>query len=363
MGEQALSASSWEADLRARSAKAVGMGGKPLVRMGVSPVPNAARVRVVWLEGGHLSSAIADSTATAVATASAPTARVTTADLLSEGVIVFVDEEALKISAKLLRDNGQTLASRAVVYLSRQGYTNKFVCLTRALSTRWWSPFPGTGTFWQWAGAMGLHGKDVPACAHALYTMIAKGDEAPPAVQRAAANLSKNALLPYVSAQYRAYDAARSLFEEWGSVCRQEPGLLGKYLASGEVVRCQLPHRLNGGMLACPVSTPGKLRRGNVRLFNHSGLGIVVDLVGFSIGDNDEIIAVLHTGPRKGKDLDRLVESWQDGDEWLLTSAPMSGMPASERALWLLRKGAAPEISIEHPIQRDVPVDVILAGS
>lgn len=290
----------------------------------------------------------------------------TSASLLpaqNEGrVVVFIDREAVDLASRMLLLDGQDQAALALPYLVRQGYSARYVCLTTALATRWWDPFNRHGSFRQWAKALGVvSGNDYDA-ARRLYRLLAKGNAAPALLDSAADKLARVATEKSLAKQFKAYNLARILSEHWGVVSRRDPLLMEKYILAGEVVRCK-PLRFGGGLILAKVSEPCKLRTGTVVVYGPNDLGVQVKLDRYTGHDdhgNEGFFAELNAG-KKGRAFEMLLRSWQDGATWYLTGAPVIASNSDQRAMWLVGKKSLPGDG-ERP-EREVPVDVVLAGS
>lgn len=360
---QPTSPAAWEAARKAESAKAVADGGRPLMRIGSAPVPHSSwgrPVDVVFVKDGVL---YRDSHYGSL--------HVETAEHLQSvdelRVVVFADQGALRLAVKTLENAGAQQAARAIPYLVRQGYTSSFVCLTTSLAVRWWDPFRGKGLLQQWAKAMGASGASTPQTVRHLYALLASGELPSVSVDAAAGKLAQVAKLPGLANQFKAYDLARALSEQWAAMLRRDPNLLGRYLLSGEVVRCD-PLRFGGGLILGRLSTPCKLRSGSsgkVLVFDNNGLEVAVDLKRFLAHDdhgNEGLFAELRVG-KWGRGADTLLRSWQMGGSWLLTEAPMAPRSSHRRAMWLVGKRSVPAADTTGTSVREAPVDVVLAGS
>jgi hypothetical protein len=361
----AQTVAAWDAARKAESAKAVEDGRPPLERMSTPPVPHLSLGHPVTLfvaQDGKLYCA-------AHAAPGRPPRLARADDMPLSGLgdmCVFADEAALAAGVRLLRASGNERAARAVPYLARQGFCSYYVCLTTALATRFWSPFSGQATLGQWGKAFRVGGGPgvgaMMATARNLYEILASGQEPLTNVLQAADMLASCALRP--GQQFLAYDASRSLSEQWGAICRRDPALAERAMLSGEVVRFELPLRFGGGLVTGRVSAPCRLRTGSVLVHNHDGLEAVAELKGFLSHDdlgNEGLFARLQV-PSRGPNFERLLESWLNGDKWLLTAWPRTSRPVGNkgRAMWLTGRRVADK---PDAVEREAPVDVLLAGS
>jgi len=349
----------WEASQRAESAKAVAAGGRPLLRMVTSPVPPITQGRMLDVFRAHGEKLFRSVHGGLERQETAPGLLPSTGE---DRVLVFVDQAAVDQASRLLLRDGQDHAALALPYLVRQGYSSPFVCLTTALAVRWWDPFGRHGSLHQWAKALGAGAGDDYTLARRLYSLLASGEAVHELLDPVAQRLARAAVQPSLSSQFKAYDLARALSEHWGAISRRDPNLAEKYLLSGEVVKCK-PLRFGGGLILGQLSVPCKLRTGKVLVYNQQGLEAKVDLVRFVGHDNngnEGFFAELKVG-KWGKVAETLLRSWQAGDDWSLTAAPMAPWASAQRAMWLVGKKSLPGDG--KRLERDVPVDVILAGS
>jgi len=351
------SPAAWEAFRKAESAKSVAAGGRPIERMATSPVPHMSwgrRVDVLRAYEGQLMRS----------SWGGSLHKETGATLLGthdDQVMLFVDQAAVDLAARLLANEGQHQAAAALPYLVRQGYACRYVCLLSSLCVRWWDPFDRRGSLQQWAKALGVCPGDDFSVARRVYSLLSSGLAAPDEVDSAARKLAAAAVKSSLPSQFKAYDFSRALSELWGALSRRDPNLEEKYRLSGEVVRCQ-PLRFGGGLILGQLSVPCKLRTGTVIVYAQD-LEVNAELVRFLGRDdqgNEGLFCELSIG-KWGWKSEALLRSWQAGGTWSLTASPYTARPSAQRAMWLTKKRSLPAASAT--IEREVPVDVVLAGS
>lgn len=162
------------------------------------------------------------------------------------------------------------------------------------------------------------------------------------------------------------YEASNSVSETWGAYERIDTTLRYRYLVTGEVARAT-PISVHGTMVVCALSTPFKVREGEVLVTDEGDEGQVVRPVQLAaLGYEDRLIgsftgAKSNSKRRVSDGLPTMLAAHAARDSVLITGSPFMGVgsftPSVKR--WTTRDEAEQAPRVE----RDVPLDVSLAGA
>jgi hypothetical protein len=166
------------------------------------------------------------------------------------------------------------------------------------------------------------------------------------------------------SSAMAAYDASNSVSEAWGAYERIDTILRYRYLVTGEVARVT-PIRRNGSEVVAALSTPFKVREGEVMVVSESDpsqLTRPAALVALGYDVTHGLIgAFASPGKRSRSDaIPTLIAAHAARESVLITGSPYLGSGSFTPSVfrWATKNGAEQA----EPIVRDVPLDVALAG-
>lgn len=262
-----------------------------------------------------------------------------------------------------------TVVARQMRFTTTWPITSRLVVLADALARKYWLPAGLDPTnIEHWRRAFGV-AADV-ASLHTLVGMVCRDTGSPSKAMRALLAAERQALnaiaYPGAGPAARAFLCAEKIGEAWSATERTDPMLRHRCLVEGTVARVQALSR-TGPSIVGSVSQPFRLREGEVLgMVDDTSTVDTVRLQLLSMGFTDTLVAEFgpvtargHLRPRStaAGDFAFLDSAAAAHSTVLVTNAPYLSAPRPVLSRWAHK----PDPDRDR-IDRDVPLDVVLAG-